>query len=160
VDKAERERLIEQYANGSAELRAAWHEVPESARTWSPADGEWSAHEIVVHCADSETYAATRIRLLTAEPSPLIVGYDQEGWADTFAYHDQPVEMAMVVVAAVREHTTHLIRRLTDEQWSMSGTHTESGSYAAEDWLRTYAAHLHDHASQIRDNVAAWHVRS
>jgi hypothetical protein len=36
------------------------------------------------------------------------------------------------------------------------GRHTASGPYAAEDWLRIYAAHLEDHAAQIDANVAAW----
>jgi hypothetical protein len=159
LDVAERVELIDQYAEGPAALRAAWFDVPEPARMWRPAASEWSAHEIVVHCADSETYAATRIRLLAAELEPVIVGYDQERWAVAFSYHDQPVESALVVVSAVREHTSRLIRALSDEQWARSGTHSESGPYSAHDWLRTYAVHLHDHANQIMANIAAWHAR-
>ena len=37
-----------------------------------------------------------------------------------------------------------------------SGRHTESGHVTAEDWLRIYAVHLHDHADQIAANAAAW----
>ena len=157
MDEAERNRLIEQYAEGPGQLQAAWVEVPEAAQLWRPAATAWSAHEIIVHCADSESYAATRIRLLMAEPAPVIIGYDQDRWAVTFAYHEQPAETALSVVAAVREHTSHLIRTLSDEYWTRSGTHSESGPYSAHDWLRTYAAHLHDHAYQIRANIAAWH---
>src|SRR5215468_9835812 len=36
------------------------------------------------------------------------------------------------------------------------GTHTESGPYSAEEWLRIYAEHLEIHARQIDANVAAW----
>lgn len=152
--------LIERYAAGPAELEAAWNEVPEQARRFRPAEGEWSAHEIVVHCADSETYAATRIRLLVAEPSPLIVGYDQEHWVNALGYDDVPAESALAVVSAVRALTAPLLRRLDDEAWAKVGEHTESGRYSALDWLETYGAHLHDHAAQIRENLESWAARS
>jgi hypothetical protein len=51
------------------------------------------------------------------------------------------------------------LRRLPDEAWAREGRHTETGRYAATDWLRIYAPHLHDHARQIDDNVAAWTAR-
>jgi hypothetical protein len=39
---------------------------------------------------------------------------------------------------------------MTDEDWQREGTHSESGSYTTEDWLKIYAAHAHNHATQIR----------
>jgi hypothetical protein len=74
-----------------------------------------TAHEIVVHCADSETNAHGRIRYLIAEPEPLIVGYDQARWAAVFAYHDRPLEPAFATVAAVRANTVALLRALPEE---------------------------------------------
>jgi len=159
MDQHERARLIAMYAEGPSLLRTSWNRVPVDARTWRPEPSEWSAHEIVVHCADSETYAATRLRLLVAEPSPLIVGYDQEGWARAFDYHTVPVEPAFAVIDAVRTHTHLLLETLSDHDWGKSGTHSESGSYSATDWLNSYGNHLHDHAMQIQANVDAWNVR-
>jgi len=158
VNSDERSTLIKRYGAGPAELRRAWESVPVEARTWRPEPEEWSAHEIVVHCADSEAYAAVRIRLLVAEPEPLIVGYDQEQWVEAFGYRDLPVAPAFAVVDAVRASTFALIEQLPDWAWSTTGRHTESGAYSAEDWLRTYAAHLHDHADQIRANIEAWNL--
>jgi len=53
MDRTQREKLIQQYADGPARLRAALARVPEAARQWRPAPGEWSAHEVICHCADS-----------------------------------------------------------------------------------------------------------
>jgi hypothetical protein len=39
---------------------------------------------------------------------------------------------------------------MTDADWQIEGTHSESGRYTTEDWLRIYAAHAHNHAAQIR----------
>src|SRR5206468_1822052 len=83
---------IQQYADGPARLRAALAKVPPQALTWRPAPKEWSAHEVICHCADSETNAYARIRFLVAEKSPNIQGYDQDNWARVFAYHDLPLE--------------------------------------------------------------------
>ncbi len=156
LSKAERNRLIEQYAAGPARLRAALARVPEEARKWRPKPGEWSAHEVVCHSADSETNAAARIRYLTAEPDPLLLGYDQEAWAVRFDYHGHPLEPALAVVDAVRANTVALLRRLPEEAWRREGRHTESGRYTTEDWLRAYAEHLEGHARQIDSNLAAW----
>lgn len=153
---AERQALIAQYAAGPARLRAALATVPAEAMQWRPRPGEWSAHEVVVHCADSETNSFCRIRYVLAEPDPVIVGYDQARWARDFDYHALPVETALATVDAVRGSTVPLLRRLTEADWGKQGRHTESGPYGAEDWLRVYADHLEGHARQIEANVAAW----
>ena len=118
--------------------------------------GEWSAHEVVVHCADSETNAAARIRYVTAEPDPVVLAYDEAEWARRFDYHRHPLEPALAAVEAVRANTVVLLRRLPEEAWDCVGRHTGSGRYAAEDWLAIYAEHLEVHAGQIDANIAAW----
>ena len=152
----EREALIQRYADGPARLKAALATVPAAAVQWRPEPGEWSAHEVVVHCADSETNAAARIRYLAAEVDPVILGYDEAEWARRFAYHDHPLEPALALVEAVRANTLALIRRMPEHGWQRVGRHSESGRYSAEDWLTIYAEHLEGHARQIEANVAAW----
>jgi DinB family protein len=156
VSAEERSQRIERYARGPALLREALERVPEEARQWRPGPGKWSVHEIVCHCADSETNGAGRIRYVVAEKEPVVVGYDQEHWARAFDYHSLPVDTALRCVEGVRAHTAALIRRLPAEAWSRQGRHTESGAYGAEDWLRVYAEHLEKHAGQIDRTYAAW----
>ncbi len=158
-DAATREGFLRRYAAGPALLRRAWGEVPREARTWRPAEGAWSAHEVVVHCADSETYSAIRIRLLLAEPEPLIVGYDEATWARRFDYHASDPELALDLVAAVRSHTSIMLAGLPGEAWGRVGRHSHSGPYGTDDWLRLYAEHLEVHAAQIRRNLVAWQRR-
>ena len=49
-----------------------------------------------------------------------------------------------------RETSAQLMERMSEDDWRIVGTHTESGRYAMEDWLRIYAAHPHEHAAQIK----------
>jgi hypothetical protein len=148
--------LIRRYAEGPARLERALATVPAEARQWRPAPGEWSAHEVVWHCADSETNAAARIRYVVCEPDPLVLGYDENVWAAALDYHGQPLEPALATVRAVRAATALVIHALPEEAWRREGRHTASGRYTAEDWLRIYAEHLEVHARQIEANLAAW----
>jgi hypothetical protein len=159
MDITERNRLIAAYEEGPARLRDALSRVPVEALQWRPSPSDWSVHEIVVHCADSETNAAGRIRTVAVEPDPLIVGYDQERWAVEFDYHGLPMEPALLTVEAVRANTVPLLRRLPESAWTKVARHTESGRYGAEEWLRIYSRHLHEHAEQIEHNVARWSQR-
>jgi hypothetical protein len=159
LSREERAALISQYAAGPARLEAALATVPAGARQWRPAPGEWSAHEIIVHCADSETNSAGRIRYVLAERDVQIIGYDQDAWAIAFDYHALPLEPALATIAAVRANTVPLLERLTDEDWARAGHHSESGRYSAEDWLQVYAEHLELHVRQIAANVAAWQTQ-
>jgi len=156
LSSSERSALIQRYGDGPARLGAALARVPADALQWRPAPGEWSAHEVVVHCADSETNAAARIRYLTAETDALVLGYDEAEWARRFDYHRHPLAPALATVEAVRANTVALLRRLPEEAWGRVGRHTESGRYSSEDWLGIYAEHLEVHAAQIDANVAAW----
>ena len=153
---AERATLIERYARGPALLSAALAKVPRETLKWKPGPDRWSAHEIVVHCADSETNAHMRLRYLLAEPEPLIVGYDQDVWAKRFDYHAHPIDVALATVKAVRANTVPLLERATEQDWRRVGRHTESGPYSAEDWLAVYAEHLEKHSRQIERNLKAW----
>jgi hypothetical protein len=157
---SEREALIRRYEEGPAKLRAALARVPKEAVRWRPAEGKWSAHEVVVHCGDSETNAAARIRFLATEPGPLIQGYDEADWARKLDYHSLPIEPALAAVEAARANTAALLRRLPEATWSNQGQHTESGTFSGERWLEVYAEHLEKHSRQIDRNLEAWKARA
>ncbi len=156
MDSAQRDVLIQTYADGAAKLRAAVDEAPEPMRKWRPEAGEFSVHEVVVHCADSETNSHGRIRYLVAEDNATIFGYDPDAWARKFSYHDHPLDAALLAVEAVRANTVPILRKMSEEDWASAGTHSESGRYTVEDWLRTYAAHLEQHVMQVRSVIATW----
>jgi hypothetical protein len=155
----ERLKLIERFDAGPRHFRAALLKLPPAALQWRPGPGKWSAHEIVCHCADSETVSGTRIRYLVGQDRPAIQGYDQDQWAVRFDYHSLPIEGALKQIEQVRAWTGDFVRRLPESAWTREGTHTESGRYTAETWLRTYAEHLEIHARQLDRNLAAWMAR-
>lgn len=150
--------MLDRYADGFALFRKSLAAVPPEAMQWRPAPDQWSVHEIVCHCADSETNSALRIRYLVGEHEPQIQGYDQDRWAKTFDYHALPLEPSLQQIESVRRWTLELLRRLPEAAWARSGTHTEMPGqrYTASGWLATYAEHLEVHARQIDRTLKAW----
>src|SRR5262249_18711656 len=134
-DPGERASLVDRYARGPSLLRAAFAAVPEAARSFRAAPGRWAPHQVVCPCADAEMIAAVRIRFVLAEDRPVLVGYDQDRWAERLPYEDQPPEVALAVVDAVCAHTATLLRRLPEEAWQKEAAHSESGRTTAEEWL-------------------------
>jgi hypothetical protein len=130
--------------------------VPPEALTFRPGPGKWSVHEVIVHCADSETNAHMRIRYLVAEADPVIMGYDQAAWARILDYHALTLEPAMATIEAVRANTVPLLRSLPESAWKKTGRHSEHASYGVEKWMELYAEHLEVHVRQIERNLAAW----
>ena len=159
LSPAERQTLIDRYASGYQVLTAALAKVPKEAMQWRPGPKKWSAHEVIVHCADSESYAHVRLRILLGSQPPAIQGYDQARWAQVLDYHTLPVDTALKTVEAVRANTVPILRRMTDADWAIMGTHSEVGRYGTADWLKTYSEHLEKHAGQIERNLAAWRNR-
>jgi hypothetical protein len=148
MQQAEREALIAQYVAGPATVVAALAGITE-AELDQRTDG-WTAREIVHHLADSEMTSAIRVRRLLAEDEPAIGGYDEETFASRLHYGRRPITAALDALSAARRTTAELFDVMTEADWSRAGTHSESGRYSVEDWLRIYATHAHDHAEQIR----------
>src|SRR5437667_2117056 len=146
----ERQELIARYQDGYNQVAESLHGFPSDSFTAHPIPGKWSAAEIVHHLADSETTSALRLRRLLVEDHPLIEGYDQETYAARLGYNKRDIAPALEAFGAARATTAQLFDLMSNEDWQREGTHSESGAYTPEDWLKIYAAHAHNHAGQIR----------
>ncbi len=146
----ERGALVAQYKAGYDEVARSLEGFPADSLSARPLPGKWSAREIVQHLADSEMNSAIRLRKLLTEEVPQIQGYDQEEYAARLRYNERDIAPALDALRGARATTAQLLDSMTDEDWAREGTHSESGRYTAEDWLRIYADHAHNHAAQIR----------
>ena len=150
MDQTDRDALIERFRTGTADVEAALAGITDEELDRPPAKPDaWTARQVVHHLADSEAMAYIRLRRLIADDDPLIAGYDEPEWARRLHY-DRPIAVSVAVLAAVRAASLELLLTLDDAEWERTGTHSDSGRYAVDDWLRIYAAHSHEHADQIR----------
>ena len=148
METAERATLIRKYRDGYRAVVEALDGVTEDELDRSAVADEWTPRQIAHHLADSEMMSAIRIRRLLAEAEPVIHGYDEKAFAERLT-GDRPIQPSLEAMRWARETCAQLIDRMTEDDWRIVGTHTESGRYSAEDWLRIYASHAHDHAAQI-----------
>ncbi len=146
----ERRQLIATYAAGYDEVINALDGFPADSLGAHPIPGKWSAREIIHHLGDSESTSAWRLRKLLVEDNPLIQGYDQDKFATRLRYNERDMGPALEAFRYARQSTMQVINLMTEDDWKRAGTHSESGRYTAEDWLKIYAAHGHNHAAQIR----------
>ncbi|HEY0077295.1 MAG TPA: DinB family protein [Pyrinomonadaceae bacterium] len=145
----ERRELIARYEAGYDEVVRSLEGLEGEQLTAHPLPGKWSASEIIHHLADSEMTSAIRLRKLLVEDNPVIQGYDQEAFANRLRYNERDIAPSLEAFRAARATTAQLLAKMTEDDWTREGQHSESGRYTVEDWLRIYAAHAHGHAAQI-----------
>jgi hypothetical protein len=155
MTKDDIKELVSQYKAGYDEVVDSLKDFPADTIASHPIPGKWSAREIVHHLADSETISGIRLRRLLVEDHPVIQGYDQDEYASRLKYNERDTGPALQAFGAARASAVQVIEQMNDEDWKREGSHTESGRYTVEDWLRIYAAHAHNHAAQIRALRAA-----
>src|SRR5213593_2816604 len=129
----DRQQMISTYKAGYEEVLQSLKDFPEQSLTAHPIDGKWSAAEIVHHLADSETTSGIRLRRLLVEDHPLIQGYDQDAYAGRLHYNDREMAPALDAFRSARATAAQLFEFMSAEDWQREGTHSESGSYTAED---------------------------
>ncbi len=145
----ERAQFVEQYMDGYRVIVEALGGADDATLDSREAPGEWSPREVVHHLADSEMTSAIRIRRVLVEDNPLIQGYDEAAFA-TRLWYDRPIENSLEAFRLARATTAEILTQMSDADWQRGGTHSDTGPYTAEDWLRIYAVHAHEHADQIR----------
>ena len=148
MEGEERAQLIKRYRDGHRVVMDALNGITND-ELYRSASGEWTPRQTAHHLADSEMMSAIRIRRLLTEDEPVIHGYDEAAFARELT-SDRPIEPSLEAMRWARETSAQLLERMNEDQWHIVGTHTESGPYSAEDWLKIYAAHAHDHAEQIK----------
>ena len=148
MNDKERTELIHRYKEGHRAVMDALRGIKEEELDRS-ASGEWTPRQIAHHLADSEMASAIRLRRLIAEEKPVIQGYDEAEYAKRLTT-DRPIAPSLEAMRYARESTAQILERLSDAEWTRSGTHSEIGPYSVETWLTIYAAHGHDHAAQIK----------
>ena len=145
----ERQQLLDRFRTGFDDVAESVAGITPGELDRRPPGSDWSARQVAHHLADGETTAYVRLRRLIAEDNPFIPDYDEEEFARRLHY-DRPIEPSLEVLRTVRNASLQLLESLTPEEWQRSGTHSDSGPYSVDDWLRIYADHSHDHADQFR----------
>ena len=143
-------QIAKDYEEATKAFLSAFEQLKPSDLDKPKKDG-WNARQVIHHLADSEAQSCARLKRLIAEPGSVIQGYDENIWAQnpTLGYTQLPIENSLALFKASRAACLEIINRLTVDQLSNSGVHTESGAYDVRKWLKSYINHPKDHAKQL-----------
>ena len=114
-----------------------------------PAPGKWSVAEILAHLADAELVGGYRFRMILATPGVPLQAFDQNRWAEAFAYAAADPEDSFHTFAALRASNLHLWRTVGAQHPDAYGMHAERGRETVAGLLRLYAGHDLNHLQQI-----------
>ena len=120
--------------------------------TARPAEGEWSAAELLGHLFDVELVFGFRWRLTLTADRPGYPGYDEQRWA---ALPRPPLPDLLDGWRALRSANLALLRATPRAEWTRVGVHGEQGPETFDVTVRKLAAHDLAHLDQLKRTLAA-----
>lgn len=119
-----------------------------------PATDRWSALEYACHVRDVLGVFTSRIEQARVEFEPEFGWWDHERAAIDEHYNDQePVEVAIVIGERARELAQRL-GRLTDAEWSRTGTRRGTEHFTIEGLARFSLHEIRHHLADARAQIA------
>ena len=115
----------------------------------TPAPGEWSVQQILVHLADSESVNYQRLRITLAEDHPTLSDWDEERWASNLYYHQQDPFLALELFHVLRQLSTTLLQQLSSPAWERTAFHPVNGEMSVYDLFLRHLNHGTAHLQQI-----------
>jgi hypothetical protein len=112
--------------------------------------GKWSIMQVVQHLADTELVCRYRMRMILAQPTPEIQGYDQDLWAMELKYNEGDLAEALQQISVLRTANLKMLRSLNQRQLDRIGMHSERGPESVRKILQMTAGHDILHLNQIR----------
>jgi uncharacterized damage-inducible protein DinB len=117
--------------------------------TRRPEPNKWSIAEILAHLVDAELVGSWRMRFIIGSNGAPIQAFDQDVWAETFAYASRDPKLSLETFRVLRENNLRMLKALPGEFWGNYGMHQERGKETIEHLVRMFAGHDLNHLAQI-----------
>ena len=95
------------------------------------------------------------MKRIAALDTPLLMGADENRFAERLAYQDRDLETELALIELTRKSTAAVLRKLPAEAWQRKGVHSERGLLTLADMLGLAARHVPHHVKFIREKRAA-----
>ena len=117
--------------------------------TQRPEPGKWSIAEILAHLADAELVGGWRMRLILGNNGVSLQPFDQDVWAETFAYAKRDPAASLEAFHVLRENNLAMLKALPKNLWENYGMHQERGKETITHIVRMFAGHDLNHLEQV-----------
>jgi len=129
--------------------------LADPALRFRPAEGEWSAVEVVGHLIDVEALYSARIRQMLASDNPAFAPFSPDELVRQRDYQNKQIAFLLITLAERRAEHLEFLRMLRPAQLARMGTHPTRGPLSAAELIRGLAGHDVNHSNQIANNLAA-----
>jgi len=147
-------QLIEEFAAGGDQVRAAVAGMSTSQLQTRCEPGLWSIQEVVVHLADSDAIAIDRMKRMLTEDNPTQLNADETAYVDSLYPHEQSLDDALTLLDVGRRQFARVLRQLPDAAFDRIATHELGGERTLAKMIATYTNHITHHVQFIRDKRA------
>ena len=117
--------------------------------TRRPEPNKWSIAEILAHLVDAELVGSWRMRFIIGSNGATIQAFDQDVWAETFAYSRRDPRLSLETFRILRENNIRMLKALPKELWENYGMHQERGKETIAHLVRMFAGHDLNHLAQV-----------
>ena len=114
-----------------------------------PEPDKWSIAEILAHLADAELVGSWRMRLIIGSNGVPIQAFDQDVWAEIFAYSRRDPKLSLETFRVLRENNLRMLKALPKDLWENYGMHQERGKETIAHIVRMFAGHDLNHLAQV-----------
>ena len=121
----------------------------EQAQRAKGGDEGWSVVQVVCHLRDAEERTLERMRTMRDQVDPLLVGYDQEQWAQERNYAAAQLREALATFVRFRSQHMAELAALAPNDWERTGRHTELGRITIASHTLHIVSHDLVHAAQL-----------
>lgn len=139
-------------------LAAAADGLPPAALRTPPAEGEWSANDVLAHLRSCADVWGGCIATILAEGEPTIRATNPRTYVEGTDYLSLPYAESLEAFATQRAALLRTLEALTEEQWARAATVTGAGKplrrsvWSYTEWL---ASHERPHVKQIERAAVA-----
>lgn len=148
MDHAEWERHLEALESTPLAVAALLEGFEADAFRRRPAEGKWSAADVLLHLLDSDAIVfAPRIERLLNEDSPAIERVDLPSRAGAAPAVDP--RQALAQWRTTRDGLVARLERCGPAEWSRRGVHSLRGPYSIADMVRDWVEHDLAHERQM-----------
>jgi uncharacterized damage-inducible protein DinB len=114
-----------------------------------PEPEKWSVTEILAHLVDTELVGSWRMRSIIGSNETSVQAFDQDVWAERFAYSRRDPGASLETFRVLRENNLRMLKALPENLWENYGMHQERGKETIRHIVRLYAGHDLNHMGQI-----------
>ncbi len=146
----EQQTLAGRLRAAPAEFRAAVISLDDRALRHCPAEGEWSAIEVLGHIIDKMGAWTGRVERIASEDYPLLRSYDQDAYVREHRYQQRALEGMLDELTQACNHFAKVVEQLPDAALNRLGKHEEVGPMTLRECIVAPLDSLPGHLAQLR----------